>query len=256
MSGLTRFVLAHKHLVAVSWTVVALAGLVGSGRASEALETSVSMPESEAFATTQEIERQFGSGGTTPTLVAVVQLPEGRTPPANGFAAICWCSSIGAQRLRGARTASYGSSANRAFVSEDGRTTFVLVHPPVDAAGERDEFDPKVIAAAQEVVDSARRRRRAGRADGCSCARPDDERGERRHQRPRRDAARPCCLPRRPRLRVRLGTRARATRDGAGRDPDDAARALGARLAHGRPPTSSSSSSPSSGSDCRSTTPC
>ena len=61
-----------------------------------------------------------------------------------------------AQRLRGARTASYGSSANRAFVSEDGRTTFVLVHPPVDAAGERDEFDPKVIAAAQEVVDSAR----------------------------------------------------------------------------------------------------
>jgi RND superfamily putative drug exporter len=157
MTALTRFVLAHKRLVAVLWTLVALVGLVSSGRASEALETSFSMPESEAFATNQEIERVFGSGGTTPTLVAVVRLPEGTTV---GDAAVR--SDLRelerrlAERLPGARTASYGSTADRAFASADARTTFVVVHPAAEAAGPQGEFDAEVIAAAQQVTDSSR----------------------------------------------------------------------------------------------------
>ncbi len=157
MSGLTRFVLAHKRLVAVFWIVVALAGLVGSGRASEALETSFSMPESEAFATNQEIERLFGSGGTTPTLVAVVQLPEGTTVASDAVRGDLRALERGfRERVPRARTASYGSTGSRAFVSADGRTTFVVVHPPVEAAGEQDQFDTAVIDAAQQVVDSSR----------------------------------------------------------------------------------------------------
>jgi putative drug exporter of the RND superfamily len=157
VSGLTLFVLAHKRLVAGFWIVVALAGLVGSGRASEALESSFSMPESNAFATNQEIERLFGSGGTTPTLVAVAQLPEGASVASAGVR-----SDLRAlerrleERVPGARAASYGSTGSRAFVSADGRTSFVVVHPPVGAAGEQDQFDPEVIDAAQQVVDSAR----------------------------------------------------------------------------------------------------
>jgi putative drug exporter of the RND superfamily len=157
MTTLTRFVLAHKRLVALFWTVVALVGLVGSGRAAEALETSFSMPGSEAFATNQEIERRFGSGGTTPTLVAVVRLPEGTTVSSTGVRdGLRTLERRLAERLPGARTASYGSTADRAFASTDGRTTFVVVHPPTEAAGEQDAFDPEVIAAAQQVTDSSR----------------------------------------------------------------------------------------------------
>src|SRR5215218_8965292 len=157
MTTLTRLVLAHKRLVALLWTVVALVGLVGSGRAAEALETSFSMPGSEAFATNEEIERLFGSGGTTPTLVAVVRLPEGTTVSSTGVRdELRTLERRLAERLPGARTASYGSTADRAFASDDGRTTFVVVHPPTEAAGEQDQFDPQVIAAAQQVTDSSR----------------------------------------------------------------------------------------------------
>src|SRR5215218_6769440 len=157
MTTLTRLVLAHKRLVALLWTVVALVGLVGSGRAAEALETSFSMPGSEAFATNEEIERLFGSGGTTPTLVAVVRLPEGTTVSSTGVRdELRTLERRLAERLPGARTASYGSTGDRAFASEDGRTTFLVVHPPTEAAGEQDAFDPEVIAATQQVTDSSR----------------------------------------------------------------------------------------------------
>src|SRR5215207_1459718 len=157
MTTLTRFVLAHKRLVALFWTVVALVGLVGSGRASAALETSFSMPGSEAFATNQEIERLFGSGGTTPTLVAVVRLPEGTTvADAAVRRDLRALERRLAERLPGARAASYGATADRAFASADGRTTFVVVHPPSEAAGEQDQFDPEVIAAAEQMTDSSR----------------------------------------------------------------------------------------------------
>jgi putative drug exporter of the RND superfamily len=153
---LTRFVLAHKRLVAGFWIAVAVIGLVGSGRTSDALETSFSMPESEAFATNQEIERLFGSGGTTPTLVAVVRLPEGTTVSSAGISdELRTLERRLREGLPGSRTSSYGSTADRAFASADGRTTFVLVHPPAEAAGEQDEFDPAVIAAAEQVTDSS-----------------------------------------------------------------------------------------------------
>jgi putative drug exporter of the RND superfamily len=157
MIGLTRIALRHKLLVALLWTVAALAGLVGSGRASEALDSNFEMPSSEAFATNQEIEQLFGSGGTTPTLVAVVQLPEGTTVGSDGIRSdLRVLERRLLERVPGSRVASYGSTTSRAFVSSDGRTTFVVVHPPVEAAGEQDQFDPDVIEAAQQVVDSTR----------------------------------------------------------------------------------------------------
>jgi RND superfamily putative drug exporter len=153
----TGLVLAHKRLVALSWLIVALVGLVSSGRVSDALDTSFSMPKSAAFATNQEIERLFGSGGATPTLVAVVQLPKGTTVASAAVRADLRALERRFQEsLPEARTASFGSTANRAFASEDGRTTFVVVHPPAEAAGEQGEFDPEVIAAAQQVTDSSR----------------------------------------------------------------------------------------------------
>jgi putative drug exporter of the RND superfamily len=154
---LTRFVLAHKRLVAVFWLAAALNGFISSGRASDALETSFSMPESEAFATNQEIEQLFGSGGTTPTMVAVVRLPEGTTVTSAAVRGdLRSLERRLRERLPGSRTASYGRTADRAFASADGRTTFVLVHPPAEAAGAQDEFAPAVIAAAKQVTDSSR----------------------------------------------------------------------------------------------------
>ncbi|MDQ3894587.1 MAG: hypothetical protein M3292_07980, partial [Actinomycetota bacterium] len=77
LAALTRAVLAHRRLVALFWAAVALAGLVGAGRASDALDPNFSMPKSEAFATNERVQQLFASGGKWPTLVAVAELPSG-----------------------------------------------------------------------------------------------------------------------------------------------------------------------------------
>ena len=77
MRKLTDFVLAHKRSVAVFWIVLTIAGMFGASRVTDQLDDQFSMPSSEAFATNQEIEERFSSGGIVEPLVAVVELPAG-----------------------------------------------------------------------------------------------------------------------------------------------------------------------------------
>jgi hypothetical protein len=72
------------------------------------------MPESEAFAANQEIQRVFGSGGAASPLIAVVRLPEGTTVAgARVQADLRALERRLAARLPGARTASYAPPETR-----------------------------------------------------------------------------------------------------------------------------------------------
>lgn len=126
MKTLTRWVLAHKRLVAGFWILLTIAGFWGAGRVTDALDDQFSMPDSEAFAVNQEIERKFDSGGMAPPLVAVAELPRGEraTDPAVR-ADLRGLERELADALPGARIASYGSTGEEAYLSKDGRTTFV-----------------------------------------------------------------------------------------------------------------------------------
>jgi RND superfamily putative drug exporter len=133
LESLTRWVLAHKRTVAVFWIVLTIAGMLGASRVTDQLDDQFSMPSSEAFATNQEIEERFSSGGVVEPLVAVAELPAGVNA---GHAAVR--SDLRAlegrlaDALPGARVASYGSTGDDAFVSDDGRTTYAIVHPKLD----------------------------------------------------------------------------------------------------------------------------
>jgi RND superfamily putative drug exporter len=156
MRKLTDFVLAHKRSVAAFWIVLTIAGMFGASRVTDRLDDQFSMPSSEAFATNQEIENRFSSGGMVEPLVAVTELParvnaddpavrsdlrelEGRLSDA----------------LPGARIASYGSTGDVAFVSDDGRTTYAVVHPKVENESDPGpaEIDSKMIEAAQGATE-------------------------------------------------------------------------------------------------------
>jgi len=156
MRTLTDFVLGHRRLVALFWIVAALVGFVFSGQASNALEDDFAMPDSPAFTANEEMERRFGTGGTTPPLVAVVELEDGATASSPAVRAdLRALEDRFRDALPGSRTASAGSTGDPAFTSDDGRTTFVVVHPPVEASGEQDEFDAATLAAAEDVAAEA-----------------------------------------------------------------------------------------------------
>ena len=87
------------------------------------------MPGREGFETNREIAARYGNGGDVAPIVPVVTLPEGTTVDSPGRGAELGAALRSVQAaLPDARLASYASAGDRAFVSEDGRTTFALVY--------------------------------------------------------------------------------------------------------------------------------
>jgi RND superfamily putative drug exporter len=113
------------------WLVVTVVGFACAGRATSAFSDQYSVPGKEGYETNAAIARTLGNGGDGPPLVPVVTLPRGTdvASPAvkSGLDDV-------ARRIRGAvpgvRVASYASTGDRAFVSGDGRTTFLLAYTP------------------------------------------------------------------------------------------------------------------------------
>jgi RND superfamily putative drug exporter len=131
MNALTRFVLDHKRLVLGFWIVVSIAAFAAIGPAGSALSQQFNVPGREGFETNKELGEIYGSGGDVAPLVPVVTLPEGKTVDSHGVgeqldAALAKVETA----LPEAMTASYASTGDRAFVSDDGRTTFALVYIP------------------------------------------------------------------------------------------------------------------------------
>jgi putative drug exporter of the RND superfamily len=159
LETLTRWVLAHKRWVAGFWIVLTIAGFWGAGRVTDALDDQFTMPDSKAFATNEQIEQRFGSGGAEPPLVAVTQLPEGAS--VNDPAVRQDLRELEgelAQALPGSRVASYGSTGERGYVSDDGRTTFAIAHARIDPerGGPDEGVSPETLDAARQVTENAR----------------------------------------------------------------------------------------------------
>ncbi len=131
MTSITRFALRHRRLVALFWLVVAAAGVVSTGPATRALSDQYSVPGREGYVTNTRITHLFGNGGDGAPLVAVVTLPAGTDLAAPQVrAGLARVSHRIAAAVPHARIASYASTGDRAFVSRDGRTTFVVAYPP------------------------------------------------------------------------------------------------------------------------------
>jgi RND superfamily putative drug exporter len=133
MTSITRWVLAHKRIVAIAWLVVTLAGIATVGSATGSFSKKFSVPGREGFSTNDKIVHIYHQGGRYAPLVPVVTLPAGQSVSSPGVRAGLAQVEAGLHRaIPGVRTASFASTANRAFVSADGRTTFVLAYPPPD----------------------------------------------------------------------------------------------------------------------------
>jgi RND superfamily putative drug exporter len=154
MSSLTRWVLAHKRTVVIGWLVLTVAGIMAAGPASRALDQKFSVPDKEGWETNVAIADKYnGTGGDTAPLVPVTTLPQGQTVNSPGVKGDL--EQIDAklhEALPGARIASYSSTGNDAFVSDDGRTTFALVYPTPDPDQQFGQ-NPKAEKAASAALE-------------------------------------------------------------------------------------------------------
>jgi RND superfamily putative drug exporter len=156
VSSLTRWVLAHKRTVVLTWVVLTIAGIGAAGPATEALDPEFSVPDREGWETNVAIaERYQGTGGDTAPLVPVVTLPEGESVDSPRVQSDLKQVDTRLDRaLPGSRIASYASTGDETFVSDDGRTTYAIAYPrpdPDSAFGE----NPRAEQAASGALEGA-----------------------------------------------------------------------------------------------------
>jgi RND superfamily putative drug exporter len=152
MAPLTRWVLAHKRIVVIFWVALTLVGMASAGSATKALKQKFSVPGKEGWVTNEQIAHEFhGTGGNSAPLVPVVTLPPGQSLSSPKVRADLRAVEARLQRtLPGSRTASYLTTGSPAFVSKDGRTTFILAYPrpdPKQAFNDNPEAAKKLTAA-------------------------------------------------------------------------------------------------------------
>jgi RND superfamily putative drug exporter len=152
VSSLTRWVLAHKRIVVISWILLTIAGIAASGPASRALDQKFSVPKKEGWETNEAIARHYsGTGGDTAPLVTVATLPSGVSVDSPAMKSdLAQLDARLGKALPGSRIASYASTGNRAFVSDDGHTTFAILYPrpdPNSAFGDNPKAEQDARAA-------------------------------------------------------------------------------------------------------------
>ena len=153
LATLTRWVLGHKRLVAGTWILVTIAAFAAIGPASDALTEDFPIPGREGFETNRDIASTYGSGGDVAPIVPVVTLPEGKTVDSPGVSAQLDAALAKVQvALPDARIASYNSTSDPAFVSEDRRTTYALVYIPQLSGLEPGQAEAREAQAALDGV--------------------------------------------------------------------------------------------------------
>jgi putative drug exporter of the RND superfamily len=153
MHVLTRFVLRHKRLVVGFWLAVTIAAFAALQPAGNALSQQFGVPGREGFETNEELGQIYGNGGDVAPIVPVVELPKGKTVDSPGVPRQLDTALARVEAaLPEARTASYASTGDRAFVSDDGRTTFALVYIPAKGGVDPGQVEARQAQAALSGV--------------------------------------------------------------------------------------------------------
>ncbi len=133
LTSITRWVLAHRRLVTTFWIVITLVGIASVSSSTGAFSKKFSVPGREGFTTNSRILGLYHQGGRSAPLVPVVTLPAGQTVSSPQVKTQLLQVELKLRQvIPGVRTASFASTGDRAFVSADGHTTFLLAYPPPD----------------------------------------------------------------------------------------------------------------------------
>jgi RND superfamily putative drug exporter len=148
VEGLASFVLRHRRLVVLAWTVVLLAGAVAAGRVGDRLTFDFSLPGQPGYETELEVAERYGTS-TFDTYVPVLTVPEGTTVAEQREQVAAVFEAVRTS-VPGVRVTDLASSGDQAFVGDDGRTTYALVQGPLPEG-----FEPGTALALEPVFRQA-----------------------------------------------------------------------------------------------------
>ncbi|MEU8615734.1 MMPL family transporter, partial [Actinoplanes sp. NPDC048791] len=117
MNALSRFVVAHRWWVLVSWLLLAAVGGFAAPKATAALSYDFSLPGQDGYETNKVITEQFGSGGDFSPILLVIADAGDPAPVVQAATAA----------VPGARILSPADEP--ALRAPDGRTSVVVVYP-------------------------------------------------------------------------------------------------------------------------------
>src|SRR6202008_2357103 len=113
MQSLTRFVLRHKALVALTWLLVAVAGVMTVSGTTHRMTNDFSMP-GQAYQGDNQIVATYGTGGSQAPYVPVLTVPAGERVSAPAVAAETGrVFGAIAKSVPGVRVADYAVTGNK-----------------------------------------------------------------------------------------------------------------------------------------------
>lgn len=77
ISAISRFVLAHKALIAGTWLVLTILAIVVMPWSLGNLSEEITIPDTESATVAMSAYQHFGNDGTMAPLVLVAELPDG-----------------------------------------------------------------------------------------------------------------------------------------------------------------------------------
>jgi RND superfamily putative drug exporter len=148
MERLARFVMHHRRIVSLVWLLLFIAGGISASGLSSRLTFDFSLPGQPGDTAEQQLISKFGAS-TDDTLVAVLHAPAGSTITAQHAGVASVFDSIDKQ-VPQARVIGPTGAARSGFVSDDGRTAYILIQGPAPQG-----FGPGLEAQVGPVLTAA-----------------------------------------------------------------------------------------------------
>ena len=162
MLAVSSFVLRHKLAVVVFWLAVLVAGGAASAKLSSRLSGQFALPGAASYQADQQILRLYGNGGGGYPEVVVVTLPPGQAAASPGGRRALGRAFGAVTREPALRVADYASTGDRAFLGNDGRTSYGLVFTPDAGELSPPSLGPQITAAMAPALPAGSRVRVTG----------------------------------------------------------------------------------------------
>ena len=152
MTGLTRWVLAHRRMVVVGWVCVAVAGGALGSTTEGRLGKTFDLPGRPSFQAGVRLAALYrGEAGSQDPTVPVITAPAGRTLAGASGRALLQRVEVAASERGRYRVLGYGTTGSTRFLTSDGRSAYVLVFTPQAGFGSPDPT-PTITTAVRAAL--------------------------------------------------------------------------------------------------------